>query len=104
MPNEDIETRVAALEGTVGTHEERITAHGRELDDTKERVIRLEMAGQARDAQLARMEKSINEQGGKLDSLLMRPAEDFARIRNQVIGLVVAALAAYLLGKFGLPA
>lgn len=104
MAVEDIEPRVSALEGSVQAHEDRITAHGREIDETRERVIRLEMAGQARDAQLARMEKSINEQGGKLDSLLMRPAEDFARIRNQVIGLVVAALAAYLLGKFGLPA
>lgn len=100
----DIEPRVSALEGSVKTHEERISAHGRELDETRERVIHLEMAGQARDAQLARMEKSINEQGGKLDSLLMRPADDWQRVRNQVIGLVVAALAAYLLAKFGLPA
>lgn len=104
MPSEDIEPRVAALEGTVGTHEERITAHGREIDALTERSIRLEMRGQARDEQLARIERNQNEQSGKIDALLMKPADDFNRIRNQVIGLVVAALAAYLLGKFGLPA
>lgn len=103
MADEGIEPRVSAVEQAVSAHEERITAHGKELDETRERVIRLEMAGQARDARLARMEKSINEQGGKLDSLLMRPADDWQRVRTQVIGLAVAAIAAYLLAKFGLP-
>ena len=104
MPSEDIEPRVAAVEQAVSTHEDRITSHGKELDKAKERLTRLEMAGQARDAQLARMEKSINEQGGKLDSLLMRPADDWQRVRAQVIGLAVAAIVAYLLARFGLPA
>lgn len=101
MAAEDIEPRVKSLEERVETHEARITTHGREIDQHGERIIRLEMEGRARDETLARIEKNQNEQGGKIDALLMKPANAYEDIKGKLVWLVVAAVASFLLGRFG---
>lgn len=51
------------------SHEERISAHGREIDEQRERIVQLETTDKFRADQMTRIEGKLDKQSGKMDSL-----------------------------------
>lgn len=113
MDIDSISDTIARHDQIIQSHEERITAHGRELDAVTKAVAEIEVKGDYRDKNLARMESKMDSLGGKMDSMTMQmagirsaPAEEKAEtydlVKKQVITLLVGAIVGALLLGIGL--
>lgn len=97
-----IDNRVTALEQTAERHETRITTHGREIDDIKEQLILEKAEAHHRDEAVQRTESKIDTLGGKVDSILLQPAEKWNSTTKTVIAVVATSLVTLLLARMGL--
>ena len=101
------------IERTLQSHEERISKHGLELDDHRERIVQLETTDRFRADQMTRIEGKLDKQSGKMDSLSVQisqvqqsPAKEKAdkwdRVTWYVITAVLGAVAGAVLAHVGL--
>lgn len=87
----DPSTRMRLLERAVETHEERITAHGREIDELSHVVAEIRVNDRHRDETMSRIE-------GKVDTLVMKPSARWEHALLVAIGAVVL----YVLYQIGI--
>lgn len=92
------ETRLHVLETAAATLDERVTAHGREIDELSQAVTEIRVSDRHRDESLRRIEDNLNEHGGKLDALLLKPASRW----DQLVWVVIAAVVGWLLSRAGI--
>lgn len=101
------------IERIVQIHEERISKHGLELDDHRERIVQLETTDRFRADQMTRIEGKLDKQSGKMDSLSVQisqvqqsPAKEKAdkwdRVTWYVLTAVLGAVAGAVLAHMGL--
>lgn len=101
------------IERTLRSHEERISNHGRELDEHRERIVQLETTDRFRADQMTRIEGKLDKQSGKMDSLSVQisqvqstPAREKAdkwdRVTWYVITAVIGAIVGAVLTQVGL--
>lgn len=101
------------IERIVQIHEERISKHGLELDDHRERIVQLETTDRFRADQMTRIEGKLDKQSGKMDSLSVQisqvqqsPAKEKAdkwdRVTWYVLTVVLGAVAGAVLAHMGL--
>lgn len=91
----DDTTRITLLENRVDGHEERITEHGKEIDDIERIVTEMRTDDKHRDATMCRIE-------GKVDTLVMKPAESYDKLKWLVIGGLTGVITAFLLSTVGI--
>lgn len=94
--------RLAALEQTAERHENRISAHGKEIDELREMLIADHADNRHRDETMRRIESKQDKLSGKIDTLLMQPAEKWDSVTRTVVTVVVTAVATWLLSHIGL--
>ena len=101
------------IERKLASHEERISNHGRELDEQRERIVQLETTDKFRADQMTRIEGKLDKQSGKMDSLSVQisqvqqsPAREKAdkwdKATWYVITAVLGAIAGAVLAHVGL--
>ena len=80
-------------------HEERISAHGKEIDAVGERVLRLETTDKFRADQMNRIESKLDKQSGKLDTMSVQigqvqsaPSKEKADKWDKVVWYVLTAV------------
>ncbi|WP_307738990.1 hypothetical protein [uncultured Parolsenella sp.] len=98
MEGQGPEARIRVLESATQTLDERVTAHGREIDKLTQAVTEIRVSDRHRDESLRRIEENQNEFSGKLDALLMKPGSRW----EQVVQVALAALVAYALARMGI--
>lgn len=95
------------------SHEERISRHGQELDEQRERIVQLETTDRFRADQMTRIEGKLDKQSGKMDSLSVQisqvqstPAREKAdkwdKATWYVLTAVLAAVAGFVLASIGI--
>ena len=94
--------RLAALEQTAERHENRISAHGKEIDELREMLIADHADNRHRDETMRRIESKQDKLSGKIGTLLMQPAEKWDSVTRTVVTVVVTAVATWLLSHIGL--
>ncbi len=99
-----IDGRVAALEQTAERHETRITAHGKEIDELHDMLINERAGNRYRDETMQRIESKQDKLSGKIDTLLMQPAEKWNSATKTVVTVVITAVATLILSYLGIVA
>ncbi len=98
-------TRMDAMDGRVGTVEDRVTTHGREIDAIREQLIRTQERDEYRDRQMSSIETKVDQVSGKLDVVAARPAQkDAARWDKAtwaLAGGILSAAAYYIATHIG---
>lgn len=95
------------------SHEERISAHGKEIDAVGERVLRLETTDKFRADQMTRIEGKLDRQSGKMDSLSVQvsqiqsapsreKADKWDKVTWYVLTAALAAVAGFVLASIGI--
>lgn len=86
-------------------HEERISAHGKEIDSLCERTLRLETTDKFRADQMTRIEGKLDKQSGKMDSLSVQvsqiqaaPSREKADKWDKVTYYILTAIIGAILG------
>lgn len=116
MADDPIEDRVTALEKDnvevhehlrrhderLAVHDERITTHGQENDKLREEMIREQMEAKHRDAIMQRTESKLDTLGGKVDSILMQPADKWNGLTKTIVAAVGTGIVAFLLARIGM--
>lgn len=92
------ETRLHVLETAAQALDERVTAHGREIDELSQAVTEIRVSDRHRDEALRRIEDNLAKHGGKLDALLLKPASRW----DQLVWVVIAAVVGWLLSRAGI--
>lgn len=100
--DQTIDGRVTALEQTAERHETRITTHGKEIDELREMLIADHADNRHRDETMRRIESKQDNLSGKIDSLLLKPANRWEDAKWIVISVIITAVATYLLSNIGL--
>ena len=99
-------TRIKLLEETVASHGERITAHGREIDELREVMTEIRVSDKHRDESMRRMEGKLDRQDVKLDTLrqdlLAKTTGAAAGKWDRAVWLVIAALIGAALVRLGI--
>ena len=101
------------IERTLQIHEERISKHGLELDDHRERIVQLETTDRFRADQMTRIEGKLDKQSGKMDSLSVQvsqiqaapskeKADKWDKATWYVLPAVLGAMAGAVLAHLGL--
>lgn len=101
------------IERKLASHEERISNHGHELDEHRERIVQLETTDRFRADQMTRIEGKLDKQSGKMDSLSVQisqvqstPAKEKAdkwdRVTWYVLTAVIGAIMGAVLAHMGL--
>ena len=101
------------IERKLASHEERISNHGRELDDHRERIVQLETTDKFRADQMTRIEGKLDKQSGKMDSLSVQisqvqstptreKADKWDKATWYVLTAVLGAMAGAVLAHLGL--
>lgn len=101
------------IERKLANHDERISKHGLELDEQRERIVQLETTDKFRADQMTRIEGKLDKQSGKMDSLSVQisqvqstPAREKAdkwdRVTWYVITAVIGAIVGAVLTQVGL--
>ncbi len=99
MENQPPETRIKLLEGRMDTAEERITAHGREIDALTEQQVRTQERDNFRDKQMASVESKVDRIDGKLDLMAARPGEKWDKATWIIVSVVITAIATSVLSR-----
>lgn len=93
------------IERKLASHEERISNHGRELDDHRERIVQLETTDKFRADQMTRIEGKLDKQSGKMDTLSVQisqvqsnPAREKADKWDKATWYVVTAVLGAMVG------
>ncbi len=97
-----IDGRVTALEQTAERHETRITAHGQEIDELREMLIADHADNRHRDETMRRIESKQDKLSGKIDTLLLQPAEKWNDATKTAVAVVVTAIVTWILSRIGL--
>lgn len=101
------------IERKLANHEERISNHGLELDEYRDRITKLETTDKFRADQMNRIEGKLDKQSGKMDSLSVQisqvqqsPAKEKAdkwdKATWYVLTAVLGAVAGAVLAHMGL--
>lgn len=112
MSEDPMETRVTALEKDnvsihqhlqrhderLDVHEERITVHGRENDELRDKLTRAEVEDHHRDEAIQRIESKLDTQSGKVDSIIMQPAQKWSDMTRAIISAVIGAVVTAIVG------
>ncbi len=99
-----IDGRVTALEQTAERHETRITAHGKEIDELHDMLINERAGNRYRDEAMQRIESKQDKLSGKIDTLLMQPAEKWNSATKTIVTVIVTAVTTLLLSYLGIAA
>ena len=98
MEMEEIERKLA-------NHEERISSHGQELDEHRDRIVKLETTDKFRADQMTRIEGKLDKQSGKMDSLSVQvsqiqaaPSREKADKWDKVVWYVITAVLGAVIG------
>lgn len=93
------------IERKLQSHEERISNHGRELDEQRERIVQLETTDRFRADQMTRIEGKLDKQSGKMDSLSVQisqvqynPAREKADKWDKATWYVITAIIGAIVG------
>ncbi len=93
------------IERKLANHDERISKHGLELDEQRERIVQLETTDKFRADQMTRIEGKLDKQSGKMDTLSVQisqvqstPAREKADKWDKVTWYVLTAVLAAALG------
>ena len=93
------------IERKLASHEERISNHGHELDEQRERIVQLETTDRFRADQMTRIEGKLDKQSGKMDSLSVQisqvqstPAKEKADKWDRVTWYVLTAVIGAIIG------
>ena len=93
------------IERKLQNHEDRLSNHGRELDEYRDRIVQLETTDKFRADQMTRIEGKLDKQSGKMDSLSVQisqvqstPAREKADKWDKVTYYVITALIGAILG------
>ena len=101
------------IERKLANHEERISNHGQELDEHRDRITKLETTDKFRADQMTRIEGKLDKQSGKMDSLSVQisqvqstPAREKAdkwdKVTWYVLTAVLGAIVGVVLAHLGL--
>ena len=89
----------------LANQDERISKHGLELDEQRERIVQLETTDKFRADQMTRIEGKLDKQSGKMDTLSVQisqvqstPAREKADKWDKVTWYVLTAVLAAALG------
>lgn len=106
MADETPEERIHLLESKVEVHEERITTHGREIDEMREMLISARADSRHRDESIRRIESKVERTDTKLDMLrqdvLAKPAGQWEEVKRVVLAVALTAVVTYMLGNMGI--
>lgn len=98
-------TRIDVMDERVGIVEDRVTTHGREIDEMREQLIRANERDKFRDRQMSSIESKVDQVSGKLDVVAARPtqrsADKWDKATWAILGGVLAAIAAYIASHIG---
>lgn len=93
------------IERKLASHEERISNHGQELDEHRDRITKLETTDKFRADQMTRIEGKLDKQSGKMDSLSVQisqvqqsPAREKADKWDKVTWYVITAVLGAVVG------
>lgn len=93
------------IERKLANHEERLSNHGAELDEYRDRIIKLETTDKFRADQMNRIEGKLDKQSGKMDSLSVQisqvqqtPAREKADKWDKVTWYIVTAVLGAIVG------
>lgn len=93
------------IERKLANHDERISKHGLELDEQRERIVQLETTDKFRADQMTRIEGKLDKQSGKMDTLSVQisqvqstPAREKADKWDKVTWYVLTAIIGAVLG------
>ncbi len=93
------------IERKLKSHEERLSSHGRELDECRDRIVQLETTDRFRADQMTRIEGKLDKQSGKMDSLSVQisqvqsaPAKEKADKWDKVTWYVLTAVLGAIVG------
>ena len=93
------------IERKLANHEERISNHGAELDEYRDRIVKLETTDKFRADQMTRIEGKLDKQSGKMDSLSVQisqvqqtPAREKADKWDKVTYYILTAIIGAILG------
>lgn len=96
---------MSEVQRILDNHEERISAHGREIDSLCERTLRLETTDKFRADQMTRIEGKLDKQSGKMDSLSVQvsqiqaaPSREKADKWDKVVWYVLTAVLGAAIG------
>lgn len=96
---------MAEIERKLANHEERISTHGLELDEHRDRITKLETTDAFRADQMNRIEGKLDKQSGKIDSLSVQisqvqssPAREKADKWDKVTWYVLTAIIGAIVG------
>lgn len=92
---DDIETRVSILEEGFNRHEERISAHGGEID-------KLRLNREHDSVVLAQVNATCLDIKQRLDIMEKRPAARWESVTSALINSIALAVLAYVLAHVGL--
>lgn len=100
------EARLKVLESATQRLDERVTAHGREIDELSHAVTEIRTNDRHRDESLRRIQASIDAHGGKLDAMrqdmLAATTGKSAAKWEQAIWIVISALIAFAMLRMGI--
>lgn len=99
METQPPETRLKVLETSYAKLDERVTAHGKEIDALKEHQVRTEEHDAFRDKQMASVESKVDRIDGKLDLMAAKPAEKWDKATWVVASVVITAVVASILSR-----
>lgn len=91
----NIDVRVAGLEKDVTRMDDRISSHGREIDQLTSVVTELQVRAATRDETMSRIE-------GKVDTLCARPAESWEKLKWLVLGGAIGVLVNFIFATAGI--
>ena len=93
------------IERKLANHDERISKHGLELDEQRERIVQLETTDRFRADQMTRIEGKLDKQSGKMDSLSVQisqvqynPAREKADKWDKATWYVITAIIGAIVG------
>lgn len=96
---------MAEIERKLANHEERISNHGLELDEHRDRITKLETTDAFRADQMNRIEGKLDKQSGKIDSLSVQisqvqssPAREKADKWDKATWYVLTAIIGAIVG------
>lgn len=102
MDGQQPETRLKVLENSVSKLDERVTAHGREIDALTEALVRTQERDTYRDKQMASVETKVDRIDGKLDLMAAKPAEKWDKATWVVVSVVITAVVTAILSRINL--
>lgn len=93
--DDGIETRVSLAEDAIKNHEQRITEHGREIDE-------LRLARAADQVTLKNINETVQEIHSELKAEAAKPGMKLDAIMSTVTNCIITAVLIYMLAQIGI--